>query len=294
MTHVSPKVLAQAIGVSESSLKRWVDQGRLGGERTAGGHRRIALAEAIRFVREAGLSVVRPELLGLVGDRGDRGRRAEWDGAAEALYTAFVEDRPTEAVGLVVSLYLGGASLGWIFDVPMRSALARIGELWNHGPEGVFLEHRATETCLHALARLRPLVPDAPAGAPMALGGGQEDDVYRLPSVMAALVLAEAGFRVRDLGPDTPTETLLVAIRHLDPQVVWLSLSVPPPKPHDAVADLRRVAETLGAGAVLIGGRGSVALPPIGHPRVHRLGGMAEMAAYARAALVPTTAARAG
>ena len=49
---LSPKELAAAIGVSESTLKRWADDGLIVFSRTAGGHRRIRLAEAIRFIRE--------------------------------------------------------------------------------------------------------------------------------------------------------------------------------------------------------------------------------------------------
>ena len=59
MRHVlSPKELAQAIGVSESSLKRWADEGLLRATRTAGGHRRIPLAEAIRFLRDTQATLV--------------------------------------------------------------------------------------------------------------------------------------------------------------------------------------------------------------------------------------------
>src|SRR5215211_2356769 len=62
---LTPKDLADAIGASESSLRRWVDSGRVKMSRTAGGHRRIPLAEAIRFIRETHATVVRPDLLGL-------------------------------------------------------------------------------------------------------------------------------------------------------------------------------------------------------------------------------------
>ena len=62
---LSPKELGSAIGVSESSLKRWADDGRLRVARTAGGHRRIELREAVRFIRASGFTVQRPELLGL-------------------------------------------------------------------------------------------------------------------------------------------------------------------------------------------------------------------------------------
>ena len=43
--------LVDALGVSESSVKRWVDGGDLVAQRTAGGHRRIARGEALRFAR---------------------------------------------------------------------------------------------------------------------------------------------------------------------------------------------------------------------------------------------------
>ena len=62
---LTPKELADAIGASESSLRRWVDSGQINMSRTAGGHRRIPLAEAIQFIRGIGATVVRPEMLGL-------------------------------------------------------------------------------------------------------------------------------------------------------------------------------------------------------------------------------------
>src|SRR4051794_17870331 len=64
-TLLTPKELADAIGASESSLRRWVDGGRLRISRTAGGHRRIPVEEAVRFIRETGATLVRPEMLGL-------------------------------------------------------------------------------------------------------------------------------------------------------------------------------------------------------------------------------------
>ena len=62
---VTPRQLAEAIGVSESSLKRWSDAGKIEVSRTEGGHRRIAIGEAVRFIRASRAPVVRPDLLGL-------------------------------------------------------------------------------------------------------------------------------------------------------------------------------------------------------------------------------------
>ena len=62
---LSPKDFAGALGVSESSVKRWVDDGKIRALKTPGGHRRIAVHDALYFVRQTGADVARPELLGL-------------------------------------------------------------------------------------------------------------------------------------------------------------------------------------------------------------------------------------
>src|SRR5689334_6323492 len=64
MRHISPQQLARAAGVSESSIKRWCDQGEIPSIKTAGGHRRFALADAADFLRKTN-RLAFPELLGL-------------------------------------------------------------------------------------------------------------------------------------------------------------------------------------------------------------------------------------
>ena len=44
---LSPRNLAAAVGVSESSVKRWADEGRIRTALTPGGSRRIQLREAV-------------------------------------------------------------------------------------------------------------------------------------------------------------------------------------------------------------------------------------------------------
>jgi len=279
---ISPRQLAEAIGISESSLKRWSDDGLLAVERTAGGHRRIPLPEAVRFVRDAGLTVARPDLLGLTGAAGSTRQATARSGAADRLYELLADDRAAESIALVTSLYVDGASIGWICDVPIREALARAGELWEHNPSGVFVEHRATETCGRALAELRRLVPTPPPGAPVALGGAFERDVYHLPSAMVALVLSDAGFIDRDLGPATPVSATVAAVAHHNPEIVWQSFSVPPGSVRAVRAGVDRIVAAMGSASLVIGGRASAALPLASNVAVYRLESMTELAAFAR------------
>lgn len=283
---LTPRDLAEALGVSESSLKRWVDDGAIRVSRTTGGHRRIALADAVRFARESGLQIEHPAALGLEDVLPVRGGRdSQATSAAETLYAAFLRDDWRVARGLVVSAYVSGESVATVCDGMVRDALSRAGELWEHGSEGIVVEHRAVDTCLQALSFIRSLIPAAPATAPVAVGAAFTTDPYWLPSLFAAVVLAEAGFRDVNLGPTMPTAALLSAVDRYAPALVWRTVSVAT----DAEAlrrDLLTLLERMPAhGSIVLGGRGVpqgiLHLPD----RVHHLGSMSELAGFARGVL---------
>jgi excisionase family DNA binding protein len=279
---LSPRNVAAAIGVSESSLKRWVDDGLLRAARTAGGHRRIAVQEAVRFVRARRVPLARPDLL--VRGAASAGRGGVLDG--EQLFTLLVQDRRAEVVSALIGRFLAGDSLADLCDGPMRSALARIGELWRHEERGLLVEHRATDTILQALTLLRHLLQGPSSAAPVALGGAPSGDRYFLPSLMAAAVLADVGYRDANLGADVPADTFVRAIDEYQPALVWLSVT--------AAVEAGTVRQLLRA---LVERGRSRAVPIVGGGRsldravtaevgtVHHLGSMAELAGFARAHL---------
>src|SRR5688572_3769237 len=143
---LTTKELAEALGASESSMRRWTDGGAIRTSRTVGGHRRIPLSEAIRFIRDTHATVVRPDVLGLGEVRAPAGKRPS-DGADE-LFDALNDGDAPRARGLVMGMYLGGSGLAAIFDGPLGTAMHRVGELWEHGPAGILVEHRATDICV--------------------------------------------------------------------------------------------------------------------------------------------------
>ncbi|MEJ7600934.1 MAG: helix-turn-helix domain-containing protein [Kofleriaceae bacterium] len=220
MRLLSPRDLADALGVSESSLKRWIDAGKIEATRTEGGHRRILLAEAVRFIRESGAPLARPELLGLPEVTHARLRP---DGGRLIGY--LVDGDAVGARGWLMARYLAGATIAELCDEPVRDAMHELGELWSHDEAGIFVEHRGTDCCLQALAQLRAMTTETP-GAPIALGGAPEDDPYLLPSLMAAAVLSSAGMRTTNVGPDTPVSAFRHAVNTLRPRLVWISVTV--------------------------------------------------------------------
>lgn len=177
MNVLSTNELARAIGVSESSIKRWADEGAIRCARTAGGHRRIPLAEAIRFVRDSRSPLAHPELLGLPALDAPAARAGD---EAEMLCGYLVEGAEKQVRGLILGMYLRGFSVAAIIDGPMRRAMERVGGLWHHEPSGIFFEHRATDLCIQALNGLRALLPANEEG-PVALGGATAGDPICCP-----------------------------------------------------------------------------------------------------------------
>lgn len=221
MRLLSPRELGEALGVSQSSLKRWIDAGKIVATRTDGGHRKITLPEAVRFIRETGAPVAHPEILDMpeVAIAHERGLH----GSDRLLGYLERGDAPG-ARGFILARYLAGAPLAELCDGPIRDAMHALGDLWKHSPQGIFVEHRGTDVCLQALAYLRGTFEEA-TDAPVALGGAPEDDPYLLPSFMASMVVAAAGLRAVNLGPDTPVTALQHAVEAHQPRLIWISAS---------------------------------------------------------------------
>ena len=282
---LTPKDLADAIGASESALRRWVDGGRIRMSRTAGGHRRIPVQEAIRFIRQTGATIVRPELLGLnqLAAEKEPSPGASRD---DALFDALRLGDGAVARGLIISSYLEGLGLAAVFDGPVRSAMDRIGQLWQHDPRGIMVEHRATGICAETIAELRGLLPVVDEHSSLAIGGAPQDDPYQLPTMMAAATLAEAGFRDVNFGTNTPVELLASEAVHRRARLVWLSISAQQDQKSLRTA-IKKLAERLAKHQIdlVMGGRFSNACVPRAMPNVTLVASMSDLAAAARGML---------
>jgi excisionase family DNA binding protein len=251
---LTPKQVAQAIGVSESSLKRWCDRGLLPIVRTAGGHRRLPIAGVVAFLREGSQRLVRPELLGLPANTG-RGPLVT-DRAADQLREALVAGDEDVSRQIVLDLYLARHRVSAICDRTIAPAFRRIGSQWESGRTEVYQERRACQITLRILHEIRGVLPAPETSAPVAIGGTPEGDFYVLPTTAVELVLRECGWRATSLGSSLPRATLEAAIRNSRPRLFWLSVSHVRKESElfEQSAVLYEAAAAAGA-AMLVGGR---------------------------------------
>jgi len=247
---LSPLQLARALGVGESTVKRWIDRGRISAERTPGGHRRIPFPVALHFARSFRRDLEDPGALGLA--------LAE-EPTPEAFVRLLERGNPEAAVALFERLYASGLPAAALADRWIAPAMQQIGHGWEEGALAVTTEHRASSLVvrgLHALLRARPRLPREAEALPLAQVAALSGDPYVLPGLCAELVLGEAGYRVSNFGTDTPVDALARAVRADRPALLAISLSVASAPALTALqrSELRSACREADA-ALVLGGR---------------------------------------
>ncbi|MFP6765206.1 MAG: helix-turn-helix domain-containing protein [Planctomycetaceae bacterium] len=251
---VSPRQVARAIGVSESTLKRWCDRGLIPMTKTAGGHRRIETRAVLQFLRESGREIVEPELLGLPVSSG----KTDWTlaRATDRILAALIQGEESAVRQIVFDLLLADHPVSAVFDDVLTQALHSIGDRWSCGEAAIYEERRACGICMRLLHELRASLADPGPESPVAVGGTLAGDIYTIPVTMAETVLRSAGWKATALGANLPVETLLEALESCTPRLFWISVSYI----HDETAFVTGVNQLLEASqsqgaALVIGGR---------------------------------------
>jgi methanogenic corrinoid protein MtbC1 len=95
-------------------------------------------------------------------------------------------------------------------------ALRDVGDRWASGQLSVADEHRATVVAARVVARLGPRFVRPGRSRGTVVLGIVSGDAHALPATMAADLVRRAGFRVVELGVDTPAESFAQAARSAD------------------------------------------------------------------------------
>lgn len=250
----SPRKVAEALGVSESSLKRWCDRGLVRFTKTAGGHRRIVRADAVTFVREADVQVAKPELLGL--PEIDPEPITEVGEACQRLLNALVKLDERESRKILISLYINGWELYRIFDDVVAATFHQIGQLWSTQKLEIYQERHACEIVANVIREIKSLLPEPADDAPFAIGGSLQGDHYSLPTLITSVMLQSLGFRAMSLGNNIPVASMCSASQNHRPNLFWISVTHRDDEPR-LVRDLQLLRRSLPEHTLfLVGGQG--------------------------------------
>ncbi|MCA9673613.1 MAG: B12-binding domain-containing protein, partial [Myxococcales bacterium] len=147
----------------------------------------------------------------------------------------------------------------------LQPLLHRTGRRWQSGAASVADEHRISDWCEHAFARLPPRPPPRPPlDLLLILAPG---NVHTMGPRFAAAVLTEQGLRVDAIVPALPDDDVVTEVVRLRPAVLGVSCATTETVPA-VVAQLATLRARLGAAAprLLLGGmaaRAAVPPPPV-------------------------------
>lgn len=225
----SPKQVAEALQVSESSVKRWCDQGLISMTKTAGGHRRISLEELLRFVNDSERPLFNPMAIGLRTPPPQPAQRKvfpSFAGSEEQVMfrNSLAEGDENQCRRILRSVAEQLGSPARAVELLITDAMHRFGEAWEKAHLDVYQERHGCEICLRLIHEVRAELP-RPTG-PVAIGGAPEHDPYQLPTNLVELTLREAGWQAHSLGANLPIDSFKKAAEHYQPSLIWMSVSV--------------------------------------------------------------------
>ena len=238
----SPKQVAQALQVSESSVKRWCDRGVIRTDRTHGGHRRIPLEYLMEFLESTNRRIIDPHAIGLQDHRQlnrdalaglelQAVQRSDDDSLVsdpmlrEQFERALLAGDEEQCRKVISSWYTLHGGMVSVADELLAPTFHAIGELWECGRADVYQERRGCEICIRLIHELRRLVSEPTPAAPLAMGGTSEHDHYQVANQLIEIIFREAGWRTISLGSAVPFSSMLSAIERYRPRVYWLSVS---------------------------------------------------------------------
>ena len=249
---LTTKEVAKVLHVSEATVKRWADDGLLQSEKTAGGHRRFSTAAIARFGRGRGAEEspvgVKRKIQQPDSPAGD---------LADSLFVHLIEGDEEEAAALLIHAYLQGHGLAILFDRVVAKAMHRVGELWYRGELTIADEHLAARTAIAALQELRGVIRLALPTGMKAMICGVEGDLHELPVHLVQVLLESDGWKVINLGPNTPFFPFAEAVPKHRPQLVCISAKLlgDPDRIAREFDQVRKVAAKINC-RIVIGGDG--------------------------------------
>jgi len=217
----TPNDVAKAIGVSESSMKRWCDRGLVIFSKTAGGHRRISLAAIIRFLKESGHSLIQPAAIGLPASVGQRQITPE---QSVGMFYSNLAGRDYQACRqIVLDLVLSGHRLATICDEVVLASKMRLANEIAGGQIDSSHRSEIAEIAEKIVTELRSMVPPIDPLAPSSVGVNLDRNSGQDIHQMADIAISEIGINSISLGFNDSPEAIEASRIQFASKAVWIS-----------------------------------------------------------------------
>ena len=249
------KAVVQATGISPSTLRAWERRYNVARpQRSESGYRLYAERDVavIRWLKvqvDAGMSISQAVswLGNLVADAGEmeqvvlpmtstthqdllgtgNGHRLEqirdYTSLQQSLTDALInfdEDEAERIVAEAFSMY----SVEQVGEKLIMPVLVEIGERWHQGELSVTIEHFASNYLIQRIGTLLRSIPNG-TGGPLLWVGCAPSELHEVGTLLLAIYLRRAGYRIHYLGQNLPIEDFANEVKRQQPAILLLSAS---------------------------------------------------------------------
>ncbi len=228
-TVLSTVDVARLFNVTETTVKRWADEGTLKCQKTPGGHRKFPVRNVIDFAEKNNFEptgiLTMPDYDGLGSAIQVAILRRDFPSLVRAFIEKALSPDRSDLHTFFSFLYEHRIQLWEIYDLVLRPGMAEIGERWVRGEIGVSQEHRASYETLDALARLQAEILIKPQTQESVLFACLGDELHEIGLRCASYLFEAEGWTTHYIGARTPSPAIVTALGELKPSVVALSIT---------------------------------------------------------------------
>lgn len=228
---ISTQEVAQMLGVAETTVKRWSDEGVIPCVRTPGGHRKFLLKDITAFASLKGYTIVGSQPPPMTPDQRERLEVGVYTKNYARVAEVFREEAlQADRDGMLeLLLYLHKHQIPFpvIADEVVRPAFDFIGELWQAGKIEVSAEHAASHALADALARMSTEVYRKKPNGMETVCACPEGELHENGLRCAGYGLEFEGWKVHFIGANTPFDTLAAFVDSKKPRLACISAVAP-------------------------------------------------------------------
>ena len=258
---LSTKEVAGLLNLTESTIKRWADDGNLLCVKTLGGHRKFRMADIVNFAEEH-----RYPLTGILPPPGPQSRLDQLSLGvnsrnyvllSEILLEELLQADRNRTYEFLAYLYKHHIPFSVIADEVIQPAMAQLGRLWAEKKLNVDQEHLATQAMQEALIRLAPDVHKKPLNGLSMVCACPESERHDLATRILACAFEAEGWTVQNIGANTPLQVLASYVRTHRVRAICLSIAARPRRSGnlEAIRSIGKLARSQG-GLFFVGGSG--------------------------------------
>lgn len=221
--------MARLFNVTETTVKRWADEGTLRCQKTPGGHRKFHMKHIAEFAKDQNFEPIGTLALSEEDELALAIEVAVLSRDFKVLSRVFVEKAispsRSDLFTYLSYLYQHHIRLWEMFDHIIGPGMEAIGHKWEKGEIGVNHEHRASYETLEALAKLQTQVLIKESRSRTAICACLGEELHDIGLRCASYIFEEEGWKVHYLGARTPADSLIAAMHEEKPHVVCISVT---------------------------------------------------------------------